>query len=136
LLHYLNTFEADSVLFHSLSSGHRLTLRAALDALVAQAYGLSFDDFAWILRGCDRSLDLRNGALKGFWRVDKAQESSLRHTTLALEHFRQLLNVGNSEFCRNLLTSVQKNLTTSLSDADRRIQLKNDAQNIEKILAL
>ncbi|MDR3613572.1 MAG: N-6 DNA methylase [Candidatus Obscuribacterales bacterium] len=136
LLHMQNAFDGHSAFCDSLSSVHRLNLRAALDALVAQAYGLSFDDFAWVLRGCDGSSELPNGTLKGFWRVNKAQESSHRHTTLALEHFQRLLDAGTSAFCHNLLVSYQGTSEPSVADSRKQAKLANDAQNLERILAL
>jgi hypothetical protein len=139
-LQLIDLFDGDTALCHSFSGIHSLKLRAALDAFVAQAYGLSFDDFAWILRGCadsKGSVNLQNIDVKGFWRVDKAQEPSKRHTTLALEYFRQLLDLGNAEFCRNLLSSQSP---TKFADVSWQVQLKTqlkiDASNLERILAL
>ncbi|MCY3019632.1 MAG: hypothetical protein NTW87_11460, partial [Planctomycetota bacterium] len=70
----------------------RLRLRSILDAIVAELYGLSFGDFAWILRQ-DRS------DAKGFWRVDQDKPLELRHTTLALAAFRDLKEMGLDAFC-------------------------------------
>ncbi|MDO9022924.1 MAG: hypothetical protein Q7V43_38735 [Myxococcales bacterium] len=81
----------------ALSPHERLRLRSILDALVATLYGLSRDDFRWILRDCDhpkarltekafcRALDP-----KGFWRVDKAEDPELRHPVLSLVAFDAL----------------------------------------------
>jgi len=71
----------------------RLRLRCILDAIIAELYGLEYDDFAWILRD-DRSNP------KGFWRVDKEKSPELRHTTLALAAFKRLKEVGLEAFCQ------------------------------------
>jgi len=64
-----------------------------LDAIIAELYGLEYDDFAWILRD-----DPTNP--KGFWRVDKYKPKELRHTTLALAAFKRLKEVGLEAFCQ------------------------------------
>jgi len=75
------------------SSPHeRLRLRSVLDAIIAELYGLSFDDFSWILRN-----DTNDP--KGFWRVDQHQPLELRQTTLALAAFRDLREKGLDSFC-------------------------------------
>ncbi|MHB9112920.1 MAG: Eco57I restriction-modification methylase domain-containing protein [Thermoleophilia bacterium] len=70
----------------------RLRLRCELDALVAHLYGLSYDDFAFILR-----TDESDPA--GFWRVDKNLPLDKRQTTLTLQAYRHLQNVGIDAFC-------------------------------------
>ena len=77
----------------AITRHERLRLRCILDAIIAELYGLEYDDFAWILRP-----DQDN--LKGFWRVDKDQPIELRHTTLALEAFKRLKEVGLEVFCQ------------------------------------
>jgi len=94
----------------------RLRLRAMLDAVVAELYGLDWDDLAWILRDCDhptaqatnnefaRALDP-----KGFWRIDKDQPPELRHPVLTLAAFADLKaaitarggdrDLGIADFC-------------------------------------
>lgn len=81
----------------AITPHERLRLRCMLDAIVAELYGLDWDDFAWILRDCDhpvaRSTDnafTRTLDPKGFWRVDKDQDPELRHTVLSLVAFRDL----------------------------------------------
>lgn len=81
----------------AITSHERLRLRSMLDAIVAELYGLDWDDFAWILRGCDHPQEkttdnsfTRTLDPKGFWRVDKAQHPELRHTVLSLVAFRDL----------------------------------------------
>ncbi|MCE7958101.1 MAG: hypothetical protein DYH06_09230, partial [Acidobacteria bacterium ACB2] len=81
----------------AITDHERLRLRALLDAVVAELYGLDFDDLAWILRDCDHPAALlRDKAFcrtldpKGFWRVDKEKDPELRHTVLSLAAFRDL----------------------------------------------
>jgi len=75
----------------AITEHERLRLRCILDAIVAELYGLEYEDFAWILRD-----DTSNP--KGFWRVDKDKPHELRHTTLALSAFRRLKEVGLDAF--------------------------------------
>jgi hypothetical protein len=75
-----------------------------LDAIVAELYGLTYDDFAWILRDCAyQTTEIRDRYHsfdpKGFWRVDKAQDPELRHTVLALKAFSDLKSLGLKMFC-------------------------------------
>ncbi len=81
----------------ALTPHERLRLSCLLDALVAELYGLNWEDLSWILRDCDHPVErLRDNAFtraldpKGFWRVDKEQEPELRHTVLTLAAFRDL----------------------------------------------
>jgi hypothetical protein len=75
----------------AITEHERLRLRCILDALIAELYGLEYDDFAWILRD-----DPNNP--KGFWRVDKGKPRELRQTTLALAAFQRLKEVGLEAF--------------------------------------
>ncbi len=87
----------------------RLRLRAMLDGLSATLYGLSRDEFAWVLKDCDHSaFDLSHKTFchqldpKGFWRFDKGREPELRQTTLSLAAFDALqsaiaVSSGNRE---------------------------------------
>jgi hypothetical protein len=75
----------------AITEHERLRLRCILDAIIAELYGLSYDDFAWILRD-----DPSNP--KGFWRVDKEKPKELRHTTLALAALKRLKEVGLETF--------------------------------------
>ena len=77
----------------AVTEHERLRLRCILDAIVAELYGLSYDDFAWILR--DDPTDP-----KGFWRVDKEKAKELRQTTLTLEAFKRLKEGGLEAFCQ------------------------------------
>jgi len=88
----------------AITQHERLRLRCILDAIVAELYGLSYDDFAWILRECGypkeniRELS-KSFDPKGFWRVDKDKDPELRHTVLALKAFADLKSIGLDAFC-------------------------------------
>lgn len=77
----------------ALTPHERLRLRCILDAIVAELYGLDYEDFAWILR--DDPSDP-----KGFWRVDKDKPKELRQTTLTLLAFKRLKEIGLDEFIK------------------------------------
>jgi len=70
----------------------RLRRRCMLDAVVAELYGLDYEDLEYILR--DDPSDP-----KGFWRVDKRLPPEQRQTTLTLQAFRHLKEVGLERFC-------------------------------------
>jgi len=81
----------------ALTAHERVRLRCVVDALVADLYGLQWEDLVWILRECDYPTGvLRDDGLsrmldpKGFWRVDKGKDPELRHTILTLAAFRDL----------------------------------------------
>lgn len=83
----------------------RLRLRCILDAIVAELYGLAPDDFSYILRDCDYSVEqmkdkefYRTLDPKGFWRVDKEKDPELRHTVLSLIAFHHLKQIGLEAF--------------------------------------
>jgi hypothetical protein len=80
----------------AITRHERLRLRCMLDAIIAELYGLEYDDFAWILR--DEG-ERNNENPKGFWRVDDREPRELRHTTLALAAFKRLKEVGLAAFC-------------------------------------
>jgi len=88
----------------AITTHERLRLRCILDAVVAELYGLSYDDFAWILRDCgypkENIRDLsKTFDPKGFWRVDKDKDPELRHSVLALKAFADLKSMGLDAFC-------------------------------------
>lgn len=88
----------------AITPHERLRLRCIIDALVSELFGLSFDDFAWILRDCghpSNEIGERYYSLnpKGFWRVDKEKSPELRHTVLSLKAFADLKSVGLKAFC-------------------------------------
>jgi hypothetical protein len=101
----------------ALSSQERLRVRCVLDAIVAELYGLSFHDFAWILRS-------HSGDPKGFWRVDQDKPIELRHTTLSLAAFKDVKEMGLEAFCNiadpDLLAEcgwqIPESLTISVGD--------------------
>ena len=83
----------------------RLHIRSMLDALIADAFKLTYDEYAWILRGCDRqaSPDKKAAAAahaKGFWRDGKSVQPSMRLPVLALEAYRTLLDEGRESFMK------------------------------------
>lgn len=77
----------------ALTDHERLRIRCIIDAIVAELYGLDYGDFYWILR--DDPSDP-----KGFWRVDKDKPKELRQTTLTLQAFKRLKEVGLDEFIK------------------------------------
>lgn len=77
----------------ALTDHERLRLRCILDAVVAEMYGLDYDDLAWILK--DDPTDP-----KGFWRVDKDKPVNMRHTTLTLVAFKRLKEIGIESFLK------------------------------------
>lgn len=89
----------------AITDHERLRLRAILDAVVAQLYGLDRTDLAWILRDCDHPVTSvcnkpfsRTLDPKGFWRVDKDRPPELRHTVLSQVAFHELKRVGLKDF--------------------------------------
>ncbi len=76
----------------AIDDARRLRLRCMIDAIVAELYGLSYDDFAYILR-------IDPDDPKGFWRVDKNLPEEQRQTTLTVQAFRHLKDVGLEAFC-------------------------------------
>ena len=88
----------------ALAHHERLRLRCMLDAVVAELYGLEWDDLSWILRECDYPADrVQDNAFtrtldpKGFWRVDKDRDPELRHTVLTMAAFRELKELISSQ---------------------------------------
>jgi hypothetical protein len=88
----------------ALSNHERLKLRCILDAVVAELYGLTCEEYAWMLRDCDHPVSclkehIASRALdpKGFWRVDKEKEPELRHTVLAHVAFQDLKHIITRE---------------------------------------
>jgi len=101
----------------------RATARSYLDALVAHLYGLSLDDFAWILRDCQRAAPLIAGRsssprqlrAKGFWRVDKAKEPTERHSVKALALYERLAGIGIAAF----LGEIEEKLLLAAATIDQ-----------------
>jgi hypothetical protein len=89
----------------AVSEAERLRRRSILDALVAWHYGLSVQDFCWMMRDCDHPVtDSNRDAFsakldpKGFWRIAKEREPELRHTVLAQVAFADLQAQGLDAF--------------------------------------
>ena len=81
----------------AVTEADRLRLRIEIDALCADAYGLTPDDFDWIVKECRRqSNELRNRQTasrldpKGFWRINKELDPRERLTNLAASAFGAL----------------------------------------------
>jgi hypothetical protein len=70
----------------------RLRLRCIIDAVVAEVYGLAYDDLSHILRNDPADP-------KGFWRVDQDRPVEQRQTTLTLLAFKRLKEIGLERFC-------------------------------------
>ncbi|MCA6602823.1 MAG: hypothetical protein IM537_22055, partial [Pseudanabaena sp. M57BS1SP1A06MG] len=91
--------------YWALSHYERLRLRCILDAVIAELWELSIEDFAWILHNCDHSIETMRDKVfyrtldpKGFWRVDKEKDPELRHTVLSLIAFHELKRIGLDNF--------------------------------------
>lgn len=87
-------------------------LRAQIDALVAWSYGLSREDYAWILRNDESDP-------KGFWRVDRDLPPELRLPSLSLIAFTDLEKRGPEEFARAVIDFPPElaNLATAKDEA-------------------
>ena len=88
----------------AITPHERLRLRCILDAIIAELYGLDYEDLAWILKDCaykTEHLKVIKKTLdpKGFWRVDQTETPELRHTVLALKAFADLKDMGLDVFC-------------------------------------
>ena len=83
----------------------RLRLRCIIDAVMAELYGLDYEDLSWLLCDCDHPTTLicsddfsRTLDHKSFWRVDKEKDPELRHTILTLVAFHDLKRIGLEVF--------------------------------------
>jgi hypothetical protein len=83
----------------------RLRLQCIADAVIAELYGVNWDDLAWVLGQCCYSApflasDQFSAGLysRGFWRVDKEKDPELRHTVLTLVAFHELKRIGLDAF--------------------------------------
>ena len=88
----------------AITSHERLRIRCILDAIMAELYGLSYNDFAWILRDCGHPKEKipelsKSFDPKGFWRVGKKDDPELRHTVLSLKALADLKSMGLNAFC-------------------------------------
>ena len=85
----------------ALTEHERVRLRAMIDALVANSFGLNAENISWVLRDCDYpTFAIAEARLdpKGFWRVDKDREPELRQTVLAQVAFADLQSQGLDAF--------------------------------------
>src|ERR1035437_632698 len=83
----------------------RLRLRVLLDAIIAELFGLSPNDFTWMMQDCDwpacwirSKLNTRPLDPKGFWRVEKENDAEVRQTVLAQVAFHELKKNGLETF--------------------------------------
>ncbi|MCH9662646.1 MAG: hypothetical protein K0U66_03180 [Gammaproteobacteria bacterium] len=79
--------------------------KCMIDAVIAELYEFSIDNYAWVLHSCDHPTSkMRDKAFyrtldpKGFWRVDKAKDPELRHAVLSLIAFHDLKEKGLDAF--------------------------------------
>lgn len=92
-IHFASSWRSTFLQSHSWKSlwavadHERLRIRCLLDAIIAESYGLSLSDYAYLLK-------IDSSDPKGFWRVDQDKPIELRQTTLALAAFRDLKHLG------------------------------------------
>jgi hypothetical protein len=91
--------------FSALTPAERLRVRVITDSVIANHYGLSSNDFRWLLRDCDHPRSDANSNdfssrldPKGFWRMDKEKDPELRHTVLAQVAYADLCEQGLDAF--------------------------------------
>ena len=88
----------------ALTQHERLRCSVILDALHAHAFGISTEDFRWLMRDCDHPTAVLRDTFtakldpKGFWRVDKEREPELRHPVLAQVAYADLQAQGLEAF--------------------------------------
>lgn len=89
----------------ALDPRDRRRLRSLLDALMADACGLTHGDLRWLLRDCDHPLEkLEDPAFrrrldpKGFWRIDRRSPPEDRQPVLALRAHAELTGLGREAF--------------------------------------
>ncbi|MBN1204829.1 MAG: hypothetical protein JXB05_07890 [Myxococcaceae bacterium] len=78
----------------------RMRVRCIVEALVAHSFGVTLDDFAWILRETALPQGANGARLspKGFWRIDQDQPVELRLPALAYIAYRDLSRIGIDKF--------------------------------------
>ena len=83
----------------ALTIARRIACHAALDALIASMFSLTYDDLLHMLSDCDHpSVNTKEIARdpKGFWRNERDKDPELRHTVLVLMAFRDLEEMINA----------------------------------------
>ncbi|MFB2816367.1 Eco57I restriction-modification methylase domain-containing protein [Umezakia ovalisporum] len=127
--------------FWAITVYERLRIRCIIDALIAEFYGISWDDFAWILYNCDQPKHILNNSdfyrtldPKGFWRVDKEKDPELRHTVLSLVAFHELKKIGLEAFL-NLNNGEGWMLPDTLRLADYQLGQDHRAQEPQPVAA-
>ncbi len=93
--------------YMAVTEHERIRIRCILEALISNIYGLEYEELSWILKDCKHPINKINNNdfsskldPKGFWRVDKGKPPELRQTTLALQAFKRLKEVGFDSFCK------------------------------------
>ena len=96
--------------------GLRRRVELSFDVLITHAYGLNLDDLRLICRDCHHSVfDLNNRSFrqtldpKGFWRIDKNLEPSLRYTNQLMDEYGVFID------------AVQKNENIALASLEERL---------------
>lgn len=89
----------------AVTTHERLRLKCILDACMAHTYGLTYEDYQWLLLETDypRSFlaskkNTKTLDQKRFWRIDKELDPELRHTVLSQVAFHDLQQLGLEEF--------------------------------------
>ena len=89
----------------AVTAHERLRLKCVLDACMAYTYGLTYEDFQWLLLETDHPASFlaskkntKKLDQKRFWRIDKELDPELRHTVLSQVAFHDLLQRGVDEF--------------------------------------
>ena len=89
----------------AVTAHERLRVRTVVDAVAAEVFGMTLDDFSWVMRGCDHPRswlaskpNTRTLDTKGFWRQEMHTDAELRHTVLAQVAFQDLKRDGLEAF--------------------------------------
>ena len=118
------------------STAERQLVRAVIDALVANAYGLTEEEFSWMLRGCDLhpTSHTTNGQHgKGFWRAGKTLPAEMRLPVMAGEAFRLLKENGQAAVLAQSMEAGADSYQLTANDLNK-LQLLSD--NLQNILAI
>ncbi|OPX62710.1 MAG: Eco57I restriction-modification methylase [Methanomassiliicoccales archaeon PtaB.Bin134] len=96
---YPNLIQSPISKLKALTEYERVRVQCLIDSLLAAHYGLSFDDFQWILR-------MDTSQTKGFWRVDSNKPMEIRRQIISLYAYKCLQVTGIDEFCKYVSTWV------------------------------
>ena len=89
----------------------RLRIRCIIDALVAEKFGLSWENLVNLMEGCDFNRERLQSSsselnAKGFWRIDKDKAPELRQTVLTMVAFHDLKRFGLPAFLEKIQEDV------------------------------